>query len=110
MPVLHAVFSCCLSKDARIELLLINSFHELSDNKGHALYSFDLFLCSDKFALETPAEFVSLVIMSYRAGPLPLLVLDVLFLKIDVPGSLLATPLNPMLRSILKVPLELLQR
>ena len=39
-------------------LLLVDSLHELPDNKGHTLYSFDLLLGSNEFSLKAPA-FVS---------------------------------------------------
>jgi hypothetical protein len=39
----------------RVSVLLVDSFHELSDDKWHALDSLDLFLRSDKFTFQTPA-------------------------------------------------------
>jgi hypothetical protein len=48
-------------------VLLVDGFHELAYDEWHALYSLDLLLCSDEFALE-----------------IPLLILDVFLLKVDV--------------------------
>ena len=35
-------------------ILLINGFHELTDDKRHTLYTFDFFLRSHQLPLETP--------------------------------------------------------
>lgn len=67
-------------------VLLIDGLHELSDDKRHALYSFNLLLRSNQFPLETsssqsdscPLRLVPDQVCS------PLLILDVFFLKIDI--------------------------
>jgi hypothetical protein len=50
-------------------LLLVNRLHELAYHQRHTLDALDLFLCPDQLALQTP-----------------LLILDVLFLLVDVPA------------------------
>jgi hypothetical protein len=67
---------CCrgqpnpVSKQPEDDLLLINSLHKLPYHQRYALNPFDLLLCPHELPLETP-----------------LLVLDVLFLKVDVPAT-----------------------
>lgn len=51
-------------------VLLIDSLHELSYHQGHTLNPLDFFLCPHQLPLETP-----------------LLILDILFLEVDVPGT-----------------------
>lgn len=52
-------------------LLLIYRLHELPNNKRYTLDTLDLLLCAHQLPLQAP-----------------LLVLDVLFLEVDVPGPL----------------------
>ena len=51
----------------RLYILLIDSFHELPNDERYTLNPLDLLLCPDQLALEAP-----------------LLILDVLFLEVDV--------------------------
>jgi hypothetical protein len=54
MPVLQKAVSRASRNLFRYSVLLIDSFHELSDDEWHALDSLDLLLRSDELTFQTP--------------------------------------------------------
>ena len=61
--------SCVVCGLAWLDVLLVDSLHKLPNDERYTLNPLDLLLCPDQLALEAP-----------------LLVLDVLFLKVNVPA------------------------
>ena len=66
-------------------VLLINSFHELSDDQRHTLDALDFLLCSHKLALEISIKLSANSLVQLCRLQAPLLILDILFLQVDVP-------------------------
>lgn len=56
MPVLQTFWlaTAGICRTSRVRLLLINSFHKLSDHQWNTLYPLNLLLCSNQLSLKTP--------------------------------------------------------
>lgn len=59
MPVLQTQLVELSTKCFGGGVLLIDRFHELSDDQRHALYPLDLFLRPDELTLQTPGRLLS---------------------------------------------------
>ena len=70
----------------RRQVLLVDGFHELADDERYALDALDLLLGPYQLALQTPTSIVSIFVQLEALSPnIPLLILDILFLQLDVP-------------------------